>query len=286
MGKNKKKKKTNSYQNHRKEMADTILASPRATIIAGVIAIIFGLFFAFITTAENEPVAYSEAEKYEGAFEKYTYEKNYCTIHFQDGTKLSVYPHTAKWEFHEKMESLEKGTVLYILVNPNNNYVAQIKTDTEEIMNFEISQKEIKDYGKGYIGIGIFVVLCGVYLIAFGILNGVHKKREEARVKNKKGKHIDGKDDDVIRYGDFSKKHRVLLEAKINEYKICYRRVKKTNELVINGRVYDEKKALIEFPHNLSANVGGHIIEAGFDGNDFSYICFDGERIAQKRRII
>ena len=42
----------------------------------------------------------------------------------------------------------------------------------------------------------------------------------------------------------------------------------------------------IEFAHNLSAVIDGHKIEAGYDEDSYSYIIFDGKRIAEKRRII
>ena len=61
--------------------------------------------------------------------------------------------------------------------------------------------------------------------------------------------------------------------------------MKTVNELVVNGRVYDEKKALFEFSHLLSAVIDGHTVEAGLE-NDESYIAFDGAVVAKKRRVI
>ena len=72
----------------------------------------------------------------------------------------------------------------------------------------------------------------------------------------------------------------------MNEYQICYRRVKSTNELVINGQVYDEKKGIIEFEHKLCATISGHNIEVGYDTESFSYMVFDGKTIKRKKRWI
>ena len=58
------------------------------------------------------------------------------------------------------------------------------------------------------------------------------------------------------------------------------------NELVINDRVYDEHKALIEFEHVLMATVDGHEIEVGLDADSHSYITFNGRRIADKPRLL
>ncbi|MBQ8028597.1 MAG: hypothetical protein IJ262_04225 [Clostridia bacterium] len=91
---------------------------------------------------------------------------------------------------------------------------------------------------------------------------------------------------DILRMADTDVKERKLLEAEKNGYRIVYRRVKKTNELVINGRVYDEYVALAEFPHVLKAVIDGHKIEVKYDSVGFMYIFFDGEELAKKLRLI
>ena len=50
----------------------------------------------------------------------------------------------------------------------------------------------------------------------------------------------------MLRMADTDVKSRILLEAQHLGYHIEYRRVKRTNELVVNGRVYDEYEALVE----------------------------------------
>ena len=89
----------------------------------------------------------------------------------------------------------------------------------------------------------------------------------------------------VIRVADKDVKHRVLLETSVLKYDICYRRVKHTNELVINGNVYEEVDGVIEFPHSLHAWIDGHHIEVGYTGT-YSYINVDGENVAKKIRLI
>ncbi|MBR5246434.1 MAG: hypothetical protein IKV25_03565 [Clostridia bacterium] len=91
---------------------------------------------------------------------------------------------------------------------------------------------------------------------------------------------------DVLRMADSEVKERILLEAETPGYHIVYRRVKKTNELVVNGMVYDEYEALVEFPHTLTAVVNGHKIEVKYDETSHMYIFFDGEQLAKKIRII
>lgn len=90
----------------------------------------------------------------------------------------------------------------------------------------------------------------------------------------------------ILRMADNEVKARVLLEAEVPGYRIVYRRVKKINELVVNGRVYDEYEALVEFPHSLIAMIDGHKIEVKYETSGHIFIFFDGEQIAKKLRLI
>lgn len=80
-------------------------------------------------------------------------------------------------------------------------------------------------------------------------------------------------------------KNRVFLETDAFDMHIIYRRVKHTNELVVNGFVYDEYEALAEFAHTLIANVNGHQIEAIYDGS-YVKIIVDTEEKAKRIRVI
>jgi hypothetical protein len=90
----------------------------------------------------------------------------------------------------------------------------------------------------------------------------------------------------AIREADFGVKHRVLAETRLYNYDICYRRVKAThtNELVINGKVYDEIEGRMEYPHVLKAKLDGHVFEAVYNGTH-SLIVVDGQEAARKLRL-
>ena len=269
----------------RRSAGGAVMQSTPAVLLTAVASIIFGLFFIFSQNA-NTPIPRSEAVAYSGMFEEYEVWHNYRTIHFLDGSSYEVYTHTETQAFQDRMKSLKKGTQLHILVNPNNDCVVEIKTDTEELLNFETSQKEIDSYDNGYIAIGIVACFAGAFLILYAIGSSNYKRKENARQLIKEKSRSDGQNDSAIRPADDSGKSKILLAVTVDEYKICYRRSKSVNELVVNGIVYDEKKGIIEFEHNLSAVIGGHKIEAGYDEDSYSYIMFDGKRIAEKRRII
>ena len=153
-------------------------------------------------------------------------------------------------------------------------------------MNFETSQEELDKYDNGYIGIGIFVIFCGVFFIVYAIIQSNYNRKENERLKKRDKRRVHGVDDTGLHRANMGVKSKTLLEKTVGDYQICYCRVGSTNELIVNGVVYDEKKAVIEFEHDLSATVDGHEIHAGYDVDSHSYITFDGKRVADKLRLI
>ncbi|MBQ7107138.1 MAG: hypothetical protein IJN93_06480 [Clostridia bacterium] len=89
----------------------------------------------------------------------------------------------------------------------------------------------------------------------------------------------------IIRIADRYAKSRVLLEANEIGHLIIYRRIKRVNELVVDGNVYDEIQALIEVSHSLKAQIDGHQIEVGYDGRFYSYLIIDGQLVTRKLRL-
>ncbi len=89
----------------------------------------------------------------------------------------------------------------------------------------------------------------------------------------------------ALRLADTEVKSRVLASAEAFGHEIVYRRVKRVNELVIDGYVYDEWEALIETAHTLSAKFDGHDFVVGFDGKINSFIEVDGKVVAKKVRL-
>ncbi len=135
------------------------------------------------------------------------------------------------------------------------------------------------------------------YLIA-GIITGKKLKEieenadglgegisDEVYTQNNVNVHSEG-NTIYIRRADAEVKSRTLAEVEYNGHYICYRRVKRINELVIDGYVYDEIEMLIETPHELTAVINGDTIQAGISSSSISYINVNGKRIAKKLRLI
>ena len=104
---------------------------------------------------------------------------------------------------------------------------------------------------------------------------------------NEEAKNYAFVDSPILRVADMSVKNRILAEAELYGHKVVYRRVKKTNELVIDGKVYGEYTARVERSHILTAHVGGHAFAAGLGlGGSYSYIAIDGCEAVRKVRFI
>ena len=87
-----------------------------------------------------------------------------------------------------------------------------------------------------------------------------------------------------LRWAQEDVKFRVFLEEEYNGHRVCYRRVKRVNELVIDGKVYDEYEALMELPHTLSARIDGHTYEVGYNQQSRVFFSVDGQKIKSKMR--
>lgn len=262
---------------------DSILASWPLSLLVAALTICLGLFFIF-SQSDNKPIGREAAQEYSGTFERYDISDNYKTIYLQDGESYSVYPHTETEEFRKSMESLAPGTELDISVNPNNGYVIELIAGGEELLNFELSQEAIDSYDNWYIALGIGACALGVFLIVYSLWKSIYEKKETARQKYKERRSL-GKTA-PLRAADTAVKCRILAQATVDGYDICYRRVKSVNELVINGKIYDEVKGILEFDHRLSARINGHTVVAGYSEQSGSYILFDDECVVQKRRIV
>ena len=146
---------------------------------------------------------------------------------------------------------------------------------------------------------GIFDFLIHVlvlYYLIVGVINGHRLKQLSSEklselYKLYKPKSPYGLDNSAEQYNesplrpaDIAVKARILLQGHFAGHQVCYRRVKRVNELVIDGFVYDEIEMLVETPHQLNAVVGEHNISAGFAGVH-SFIAVDGEKVAKKLRI-
>lgn len=241
-------------------------------------------------TRKYAPIEREKAETYVGSFEEFRSEDN--ALGFSDGAEYRLSSDTVTEDLEDALTALEKGTELRLLVNPKIELVIEIRTETNVLLDFDASQTAIYAGHKDPFWIGVMFIGLALILLIVCQIDRIGRKKEKTRqrVRDDKAKSpkFRGKGTPPLRYADMTKRGRILLEAEKDKYEIVYRRLKKVNELIVNGRVYDEMKAVFEVAHTLSAEIDGHKIEAGLEGGTYSYsfIRFDGETLAEKRRVI
>lgn len=270
----------------RKRRRKALFSSLTWAVIGACIAIFF-----FLYSGDYDPIAREDAASYTLQFDRYEVSnssKRASVIYFTDGSYFSVPLSVESDGFLNTVKSMSRGTTLFVLVNPQNNCVIELKTETSELLNFDDTQRQIAADGAGYrvialivIGLALLLLVCSI--IEFLVACRVQVKREadEATANAE-----DLSDSIPLRSAESDVRHRVLLEARVAGYKICYRRVGSVNELVVNGFVYAERKGIIEFTHALTALIDGHRIEAGLDENSYSYITLDGELLEYRERLL
>lgn len=146
------------------------------------IAVVFAvlcLFMAVVFTCTffiNQPVDRASAEERTAVYSHYEEEYgpklrrsintiNYIELFFEGGEKELIRGICANKYLYESLDCLEKGTTLHMLINPDNNYIIELRADEEEILNFDYAQKKLRQEGIGFLGLSVFLlVLCGYFV--------------------------------------------------------------------------------------------------------------------------
>ncbi len=261
-----------------------------AFIPAALIFLVLSVIFIGFQT-QNKPVSRDEAVFCQGYFEDYQIHKTprrtgNCWIDLSDGTRCFVYAHTRTTEFHDSMEAMEKGTELSLAIHPESHYVIEVKTADREILHFEESQRAIARHSNSYVVLGLLMGIFGAVCLWYVLFSLIYERNERKKARRKEIYAQNHPDENTpcLRPAGEGNKCRVFVRDKIDGYCISYRRRRIVNELVINGYVYDQKKGLFEFAHNLSVTLDGHLIEAGLDEGGISYLHYDGKRRKRKKR--
>ena len=250
-----------------------------------VLAAFLGAFLLAFYGMSFLPVSLEETVVHTGRFQSYKesssskYDSELC---LQGGETFYVLLSCESKDFLRAMKEMEPGTELRLCVDPKTDRVLEMHKGEEELLRFSFCRDATLRYGMWWFVFSALLAVLGAALGAFELIGFFRSKtacEPPALVKSEE-------ESIALRHADMDVKCKILLEAKVKGYAICYRRVKSVNELVINGLVYAEKKGVIEFQHALRATVDGHVIVAGLDDLSYSYIEFDGELVNYKERLI
>lgn len=267
----------------------------KAAMLTVVISYLLGtaILLFFLLTAVSARVDGQDAVAVTGKMRSYTVNDG---IRLDDGTVYFVYRQTQTVGFEDDMSRLPPNTAVSLLVVPDpldaafhetTMYAVSVETENGVLLDLDAGLKAANAFALK------MIVICAAILIlnVIALLCFVFKMRAEAARQAASAAFYEGymPAAGAHRTAETGVRCRVMASASNEAYQIVYRRVGRVNELVINGRVYDEKKTLFDWPHVLLAVVDGHRIEAGsvFTGWQWRYACryilFDGQQVARYR---
>ena len=148
---------------------------------------VLGSIFAYNCLYLNQLIDREEAVAATGIFDSYrlSYGKggavNEVRIRFIDRSEL--YLNTAAYhvEMDEKLEALEKGQRLDMLLHPNSQDVWELKSDNEVILSFDDAKSRIRlENGLYFVLVGLCLI--GVFIGSFALFSN-HSARRKKRQK-------------------------------------------------------------------------------------------------------
>lgn len=123
------------------------------------------------TFFSNIPIKKTDAVKKTAVFDCYEMQYGrhasitYAELFFENGDKEHIRGVCVNNDLKENLETIKKGTKLHILINPNNNYIVELKTDEKEMLDFDYAQKKLWQQAVGNLYFAIFMLLLCIYFI-------------------------------------------------------------------------------------------------------------------------
>lgn len=145
------------------------ISRPCAIFIA-VLSLLMALF-STNTFLTNSTIDKSEASEKTAVFDfcDIQYGRNfslaYAVLFFENAEEEYIRGICVNENLRKDIEALKKGTELYMIINPNNNYIIELRTDTKELLNFDYAQKMLRQEGVGFLYLAILMlVLCSYFI--------------------------------------------------------------------------------------------------------------------------
>ena len=265
--------------------------------ITVMVGTLIGLAIIMIIAANFFPSVFKEEDLIPVEGHLFSYNVNDGIRLQESDTYYLVYEDNQTAEFEDAMSRMRPGTALTLYTAPGPTdddgeatiYACGVTAQDTVLLEQEAGLKAAN--AAAWLFAGFLCLLSLLFLVNifyWGVTAYTEKKRVDAAESFMSGQMPTA---GVRREAGTAMRYRVLATASNEAYQICFRRVKSATELVVNGRVYDEKKGFMSrFPHALFAVADGHRIEAGVGlgptGNRMHYILFDGQQVACYRRTL
>ena len=158
-------------------------SSPVRTIVITLLAFVMATVFVVMPSSYGK-VTREEALSFEGVYERYVQDsKDYIELYFSDGSMQTIHESCTLKEVVDAIDALEAGERLYLLIHPKNEFVIEVRSDENELLNLDESQRNMQTNAKLFRGLGIFVYCGGVFLIGYAIWQMTAERRYEKSKK-------------------------------------------------------------------------------------------------------
>lgn len=170
---------SDNHKNGKKRVSFDKSDSPYALITIAILGALASIIFIKMPN-DYKPIERENAVVYEGIYESYyTDSKDYIEITFKDEKEYTIHECLRSREVYDKLDTLSEGEKLYVLENPEIGYIIELRTDKEEIINFDTSQAKMLKNAKFFMWMGICVDIAGVFLLAYGIYQLIAERKED-----------------------------------------------------------------------------------------------------------
>ncbi len=171
-----------SENQKRKHLNLTSAHSPVICIIGTVVAVLIAILFSVMPNV-YEPVSREECTAVTSNFETFDKDSDdtiYLYFEGEDEEQWIDYSCYSN-ELYTKISALKKGDKLEMLINPNIDYIVELKHSGEEILNFDISQKAMYEDAKEMGKFGYYIVAVAVVMLVVGIVRIVNEKKQKSK---------------------------------------------------------------------------------------------------------
>lgn len=155
-------------------------------LVMALISIFMGTVFSLVLHS-NQPIDREEAIELTCNYKEFIVRTRRSSIAeikllFYDGSTQYIDGSCANDKLVEALEKVPVGTTLKMLTNPNNDYVVELISNDETLLNFDYAQKELERDGVGFFYLGIVMYVFAIIFIIQAILD-FRKKIKQAKLK-------------------------------------------------------------------------------------------------------
>lgn len=156
--------------------------SPKIIMVLAALVCLMGVFFIFERLFYRE-VEKTECIKYSGAYEEY-YDDGDVEMVFSTGDTYWVEGECARGKFYERLDKIEKGQVLQLILHPDSESILEMRAGGVELVNFYESQEYMRKDANGFAIFGVILIVASIGLFLYGFSN---YKREKSQLDEQMG---------------------------------------------------------------------------------------------------